>query len=90
MKPRKTAKIDFLIDQANSMILHSLDSAKDERLVLGLFIEQILMKHGCYKGFRYLDENDMEKSHNGISVGVHRNTENKWEDTDPSRVMYNS
>ena len=89
MKARKTANIQFLIDQANSMILHSVDSAVDERLVLGLFIEKVLMEHGCYKGFRYLDETDMEKSDNGMSVGVRRKTDgDKWEVTDSSRVMY--
>ena len=47
------------------------------------------MKHGCYKGFRYLDEIDMEKSDNGMSVGIRRNTDrDKWENTDHSRVMY--
>ena len=47
------------------------------------------MEHGCYKGFRYLDEIDMEKSTNGMSNGIRRNTDgDKWEDTDLSRVMY--
>ncbi len=89
MKSRKTAKIQFLIEQANSMILHSVDAAIGERIALGLFIEKVLMEHGCYKGFRYLDESDMEKSSNGMSVGVRKNTDDdKWENTDHSRVMY--
>jgi len=89
VKARKTANIEFLIDQVNSMILNSVDSARDERIALGLFIEKVLMEHGCYKGFRYLDEIDMEKSTNGMSNGIRRNTDgDKWEDTDLSRVMY--
>ena len=89
MKARKTVNIEFLIDQVNSMILNSVDSARDERIALGLFIEKVLMEHGCYKGFRYLDEIDMEKSTNGMSNGIRRNTDgDKWEDTDLSRVMY--
>ena len=89
MKARKTANIEFLINQVNSMILNSVDSARDERIALGLFIEKVLMEHGCYKGFRYLDEIDMEKSTNGMSNGIRRNTDgDKWEDTDLSRVMY--
>ena len=89
MKARKTANIEFLINQVNSMILNSVDSARDERIALGLFIERVLMEHGCYKGFRYLDEIDMEKSTNGMSNGIRRNTDgDKWEDTDLSRVMY--
>jgi hypothetical protein len=91
VKARKTANIEFLIDQANSMILNSVDSARDERIVLGLFIEKVLMEHGCYKGFRYLDEIDMEKSTNGMSIGVRRNTDgDKWENTDHSRVKYSA
>ena len=89
MKKRKTANISFLIDQANSMILHSVDSAVSERTAIALFIENVLMEHGCYKGFRYLDENDMEKSNNGMSVGIRRNTDgDMWENTDRSRVSY--
>lgn len=88
MKARKTANIKFLIDQANSMILHSVDAARGERTAIALFIEKVLMEHGCYKGFRYLDETDMEKSNNGMSVGIRWNATNKWENTDSSRVMY--
>jgi hypothetical protein len=89
VKARKTANIEFLINQVNSMILNSVDSARDERIALGLFIERVLMEHGCYKGFRYLDEIDMEKSTNGMSNGIRRNTDgDKWEDIDHSRVMY--
>lgn len=90
MKSRKTVNIEFLIDQVNSMMIHSVDAAQVERTAVGLFLEKILMEYRCYKGFRYLDEKDMEMSDNGMTVGVRNDVDeqNKWADTDHSRINY--
>ena len=93
MKVRKTAKIEGLVEKANSMILNSVDSCKDGRIAISLYIESILMENGRYNGFCYLNRTDMEKSTNGTTVGINQDADDlstglDFENTDPTRVMY--
>lgn len=87
---KKTVKIDEVITRINDMILHSPDNHKDARCVLAILAEGILMDADRYRGFRYLEEHEMEASCHGKSVGVRRiDGEYAFEDTDSTRVHYN-
>ena len=76
------------------MLLHSSDSDRYARDTMISFIENVLMETGNYKGFRYLIDQDMEKSDYGVVPGRHFTTDGdlsydqQFANTDCTRVHY--
>lgn len=86
---KKTVKIDDVITRINDMILHSPDDRTESRVALAILAEGILMDADRYRGFCYLQEHHMQESEHGRSVGIRRDgREDKFEDTDSTRVHY--
>jgi hypothetical protein len=52
---RKTFDVDDFRITVNAMIADSHNSAREGRIALALLLENVLMKSGNYKGFRYSD-----------------------------------
>ena len=98
MKTRKTITVESIKNRINSILLNSSDSDRSARNTMILFIENVLMETGNYKGFRYLVEEDMEKSEYGIIPGRHFPTDveltsqqlliQQFANTDCTRVQY--
>ena len=94
MKSRKTIAVESIKNRVNSMLLHSSDSNQYTRDTMITFLENVLMETGNYKGFRYLIEEDMEKSEYGIIPGRHFPTgveltiDQQFANTDCTRVQY--
>jgi hypothetical protein len=94
MKTRKTIAVESIKNRINSMLLNSSDSDRYARDTMISFIENVLMETGNYKGFRYLIEEDMEKSEYGIIPGRHFPTDveltidQQFANTDCTRVQY--
>lgn len=86
--PKKTIKVEKILDRVNHLLLHSNDKLKGERRGLIVLLDGILIDSGNYKGFGYLDETSMKHSANGVSVGVRRDAADKFLNTDPTRVVY--
>ena len=55
---RKTIKVDFVKTMANHFLAHK-DTNDDERQAIASFIESILMESGNYKGFSYLETDEV-------------------------------
>ena len=89
---KKTVKIDEVITRINDMILHTPDDRADARGALAILAEGILMDANRYRGFRYLEEDDMKVSCHGKSVGIRRiegvGLEYEFEGCDGTRVEY--
>ncbi len=85
----KTVKVYVVKDQVNRMLLHSVDENVQGRHTLQVFIEKLLSDTDEYKGFRYLDKNDMFESMEGTTVGITRDDNGiSFTGTDNSRVRY--
>jgi len=56
---RKTLKLADMVEQANTMLRDSKPEMRQGREALGVFITEMLMKAGAYKGFSYLRADDM-------------------------------
>lgn len=89
---KKTVKIEDVIGRINKMILDSPDHRRDGRIALSILAEDILMDANRFRGFRYLDKDDMELSRHGKSVGVRMiegvGVEYEFEGQDGTRVEY--
>ncbi len=98
MKQRKTIKIEVLLNRFNEFILHSKDDLSQSRETLSIQLERVLIEAGNYRGFRYLDKQDMKQSYEGTSVGINIDDTGKplddyserYQDTDITRVQYSS
>jgi len=89
-KPKKTIQVQELKEMLNEVLLNTLDDNQKGRDALLHFVEVILLKTRNYRGFRYLYEDDMEKSMLGTTVGMHSGKTGKdaFENTDYTRVRY--
>lgn len=96
-RKRKTVEVERLKQYVNDVCLNSSDDMKEGREALGTMLENILMETGNYKGFGYLNKTHMEKSRNGVSVGIHEEYvydttdegyKKRFADTDHTRVRY--
>jgi hypothetical protein len=56
---RKTIKVDEVLNMINSYLAHP-DTHSIGREAIMSFAEGVLMTTGNYKGFRYLDTNEVE------------------------------
>lgn len=84
MKPRKTVKIQSVVERANKFMLHSRDDQNRERAALHTFIADILHDTGNYRGFNYLDSRDMQQSTLGTTVGINRDSNGEMLPYEPS------
>jgi len=55
---RKTIKVEFCKTMANHFLAHK-DTNDDERQAIASFIEGVLMESGNYKGFSYLETDEV-------------------------------
>lgn len=93
---KKTISIKELVDRANRVFKYSADEYKQGREALYLFINSILMDTGNYRGFAYIEKEDMQKvaeelkSCNFIKIpssyGIDSSKENRFENADDSRI----
>lgn len=97
MAKRKTIDIETLKKNANSYLLNSHDKFKGERHGFAIALEAALHATGNYRGFGYLNSDDMVSSEYGRSVGINTSRsapsetltyEEKFQDTDGSRRFY--
>lgn len=88
MNSRKTINISNLIETANRLLLNSKDNMVSERHGIAMLVETLLHDTNNYNGFVMIDELGMEKSENGNIPGVRRHSEDKWENTDNSRIQF--
>jgi hypothetical protein len=94
MKMRKTVSVESIKNRVNDMLLNSADCDRGARESMHVFLENVLMETGNYKGFRYLIEEDMAKSEYGIIPGRHFTTDGdlsydqQFANTDCTRVQY--
>lgn len=55
---RQTIKVEMVKTMANHFLAHK-DTNNDERRAIASFIESVLMESGNYKGFSYLDTDEV-------------------------------
>jgi len=55
---RKTIKVEMVKTMANNFLAHK-DTNIDERRAIVSFIESVLMESGNYKGFSYLETDEV-------------------------------
>lgn len=82
---RKTFDVAVVKDLANKELLNSPDDEVGDREGIIYMIEHILMSTGNYKGFSYLNNQDMLNSTYGTTVGI---INGSYENTDYTRVHY--
>lgn len=63
-RPKKTVKVEELLDFANSILAMSIDSS-DVRPGVMTFIETILMRTDQYAGYRNLDQEELSPDSRG-------------------------
>jgi hypothetical protein len=93
MARKKTAKIEDILVLANGMLLNSAPDRGDFRQGVRAMVEKILMDADVYTGFRYLNEEEMDKSIAGGLPGIRLSEdylalEQYFKDTDDTRVHY--
>jgi len=86
MKRRTILEKDIL-EKANHFFLHTSDEMKKERRVLFNFVSDILIERNKYRGFSFLSREEMKRSEYGKSYGIDNNNENRFENTDQTRVF---
>ena len=91
-KSRKTIEVESLLDYANGFLSAKFGSQEERRAII-LMIEFALMKANRYRGFRYLDENELSSfdkpgirwvDYDPYTMPV----DPRFVDTDPTRVRY--
>jgi len=88
---RKTVEVEFLKTFVNSSLQYTKDEDTSYRQGMIQVLEAALHHTGNYAGFQYLDEKDMaETDHKmpGIRLVNGIDAEDKFENTDPTRVRY--
>lgn len=95
MKARKTIAVEVLRKDVNDILRNSEDVNHDGREALINLIERVLHATGNYRGFGYLNAEDMKNSVNGVSVGIGPHVSDSPEDiraqfldTDHTRVRF--
>jgi len=83
----KTIKIETIKASANALFRGSADEMAAQRAAVQYFVGDLLMKANAYKGFRYLEANDVAP---GKSIGLIRTTEPDGSHTfpDDSRIAF--
>ena len=56
--PRKTIDVKYVKDFTNGYLSNFGDDMRLARTAAATILEEVLMRTGNYKGFRYLDERD--------------------------------
>lgn len=84
MKRRKTLEVQEIKDKANQVFRASGDEFKTGRASVKLFVEDILMQTGNYKGFRYLSKDETE----GRTFGIRFTHDNTPVFEDQTRVCF--
>ena len=67
MKARKTVEISTIKQKANAFFANSKNELTGERKALQMFVTGLLMETGNYRGFNYLQQQDVAA---GMSFGV--------------------
>jgi len=84
MSKRKTIEVEAIKDQANKVFRDSADEYKTGRAATQTFVEDLLMKTGNYKGFRYLTKGETA----GKSFGITFDETNTPTYNDQTRVSF--
>ena len=84
MTKRNTIEVAEIVVKANQVFRDSEDDYVGGRIATKLFVEDILMKTGNYKGFRYLTKSDTGAK----SFGIAFNEKNEPTFYDQSRVCF--
>jgi len=84
--PRKTIDINTVRKMANDYLRDSCDDAKEGRIAIMAFVENILLQSKQYKGYGYLTDVGMLKSLEGTTVGIR--DYGKFDNTDNTRISY--
>lgn len=94
---RKTFSVEEFRASVNHFLQHSKDDMVGNRQGMATALESVLHASGNYKGFGYLNREDMADSDYGSTVGINTTRfepsesmtyEQKFEGTDKSRVVY--
>ncbi len=84
--PRKTVSVEYVIDQCNEILRRSTCN-EGSRLGVIMMASEILHKTGNYKGFRYLNEEEVPEGQlPGIRWGI--GGKPFFENTDHTRINY--
>jgi hypothetical protein len=84
----KTIKVELLVEQLNKTLRTYVEKSTNLDGIEGqrVFLENILMSTGNYKGFFYLTEDEVPE---GERPGIrNESTANRFIDTDCNRVKY--
>lgn len=84
MAKRKTVEIETIIERANTVFRASDDSWSDQRTAIQMFVADVLMEAGQYKGFRYLTKGETD----GKTFGVTYDGVNQPTFHDQSRISF--
>jgi hypothetical protein len=70
-RSRKTVNVVDLVRKANDYFRNSIDSEKQGRKAIALFLADVLMTVNKYNGFNYLSKEMMERNNSrGTTVGI--------------------
>lgn len=78
MAKRKTVELEKIKEKANNFFLISKNEATVERRALHLFVSDLLMDAGQYRGFNYLLKQDVGE---GLTFGM------QWDDTGSKAIF---
>jgi hypothetical protein len=82
---RKTIAVEDVKNMANNILANSVSSQHTFRMGVREITESILHSTGNYRGFRYLVETKVPP---GNKPGTRPNDENRFLDTDYTRIHY--
>jgi len=93
---RKTIDVETVKQMANFKLLETADDMVEGRNAVIVMVEQVLHVTGNYRGFQYLNSNDMLGSGFGTSVGIQTDSTGQYlpadagrfEGVDRTRVRY--
>jgi hypothetical protein len=87
---RKTIEVERLVEMVNDVLQQSAEDQKGIRQGMINMLESVLFETKNYKGFRYLNQNEVNTPYPGIWLnedGSH-NYPACFEHTDATRVRY--
>jgi len=80
---RKTISVEKVKKWGNNFLLNSPDKQTEMRHGIAFLLETVLHETGNYRGFTYLDEDDMKKSISGKTWGV------EWDESvEPKKPIF--
>jgi hypothetical protein len=83
----KTLKVETIKSLANDVLRDSPNQMTEQRETIHCFVSNLLMQAKAYRGFNYLDENQVPKGHT-FGIVFDETPTRKHQYPDPTRTFF--